>query len=287
MGIVWTGVLEFNATHDGSLSCFSGSDVVCRNPAARIIGGGTASCSSCFLARVDCEADDTIQAAVDNADDGGLVEVSGTCAESVVVRKDDIRIVGVNGATVEPPADSIGFLVLADRVQIEDFTIIGGTAGVNIQQGSSATVLDNTILDSTSVGIFIDSASHGNIQGNTLNSTSGNFSQIFVTGSSSAIISGNIITASSGNGIGAVFASSATVSGNNVSGTAFDGIGVGQNAHIFFNSPNANTVSNPGGTAIFCDFSGSLRVDIEQNLTGAVNLDASCDLTNFFGVPFP
>jgi len=104
-----------------------------------------------------------------------------------------------------------------------------------------------------------------------------------VEGSSAANVFDNIITASSGTGIDAVSASSVIAGGNTVSGTVFNGISVAQNAHMFLNSPN--TVNNPD--AIGCGFSGGLRVDTVQNITGTVFLDPGCDLTNFNAVPFP
>jgi hypothetical protein len=36
------------ATHDGDMTCESGSDVFCADPTNQIIGGGTSDCSSCM-----------------------------------------------------------------------------------------------------------------------------------------------------------------------------------------------------------------------------------------------
>ena len=159
---------------------------------------------------------------------------------------------------------------------------MGGASGVRISNGSSAIVVDNQILNSTSVGIGISGGSYAFIDDNDLDSTMSNFSQIFVDFSASADIINNTITASSGTGISSVFASSVRVGGNNVSGTANRGIEVIQNAHMWFDS--ANTVNNPGGQAIFCGFSGGLRVDAAQNTMGTVILDPGCDLTDPGGV---
>ena len=161
---------------------------------------------------------------------------------------------------------------------------MGGARGVAIADGSSGRVENNQILNSTSVGIHISNSSYAQITGNVLDSTSGNFSQIFVAESSAARVFNNTITASSGSGIDAVFASSVTAGGNNVSGTAGFGLQVQQNAHMFLPSPN--TVNNPGGHAISCGFSGGLRVDAVQNTTGVVSLDPHCDVTDFFDL-FP
>ncbi len=230
---------------------------------------------------VDCDNGESIQDAVDKAREGVDINVSGTCNEAVVIQGDHLHIVGNNVATIMPPAGTTAFRVVStDNVVIEGFTIWGGAGGVGIFGGSSAYIRDNQIHDSTSVGIHIVNSSFAGVIRNLLHSTSGNFSQIRVEGSSAANVFDNIITASSGTGIDAASASSVRAGGNTVSGTVRAGISVAQNAHMFLPAPN--TVNT-----IFCGFSGSLRVDTVQNITGTVFLDPGCDLTNFNAVPFP
>jgi len=184
-----------------------------------------------------------------------------------------------------PPAGLTAFLVVrTDNVIIEGFNILGAGIGVSIINGSSARILDNQIHDSTSVGILIDGGSYAAVRRNSLHSTSGNFSQIFVERSSTAKVTGNTITASSGSGIDARSASSVSASGSNsVSGTLGFGLSVQQNSHMALGAGNVvNT--------IFCGVSGSLEVDEVQIITGgagAVSLDAGCDLTNNSGAAFP
>ena len=233
---------------------------------------------------VFCNQGHSLQDAIDRATEGALIDVFGTCNEAVVVQTGGLRIFG-GAATLNPPAGSTGISVeFADNVRIHNFEIIGGGIGIQILRGSSVLVINNTIRESTDVGLQIASGSYGEINGNFFHSTSGNFAQIQVTGSSSARLNNNIITSSSGTGGGieAAWASSVTARFNDISGTA-RGIRVRQNAHLFLGS--SNTVPT-----IFCGFSGSLRVDTAQTITGgagAVNLDPHCDLTVATGVIFP
>ena len=233
---------------------------------------------------VDCDNGESIQDAVDKARETANINVSGTCFERVSIQRDHIHILGNIVAIIMPPAGMFAFNVLAtDNIRIQGFTILGGAGGFNIARGSSAFIFDNEILDSTSEGIRLVGNSSAQVQRNSLHSTSGNSSQIFVTGSSEAFVGDNTITASSGSGIEASNASSVTAGGNSVSGTAGFGIAVQQNAHMgLFTENTVNT--------IFCGFSGSLEVDEVQFITGgagAVSLDAGCDLANFSGAAFP
>ena len=230
---------------------------------------------------VDCDQGDSIQDAVDKAREGVDINVSGTCNETVLIQSDHLHIIGNNGATIMPPAGTTAFRVLStDNVAIDGFIILGGAGGVGIFGGSSAHIRDNQIHDSTSVGILISSSSYAAVRRNSLHSTSGNFSQIFVTESSAALVVDNTITASSGGGIEARSASSVTAGGNTVSGTAGFGILVQQNSHMTLQ--NTNTVNT-----ISCSVSGSLEVDEVQSITVGATLDPGCDLSNFSGVPFP
>ncbi len=179
-------------------------------------------------------------------------------------------------------------IVHGSRASITENLITGASAGVYIDHGSSAQVFDNEITGSTSVGIFVNGSSYGEIRDNTLASSfTDNFSQIFVTGSSAADVSNNIITASGGSGVASGFASNITAGGNNISGTASAGIMVEQNAHLFLSAEN--TVGNSAlEQAIYCGATGSLRVDASQTITtGFVVLMPGCEITNYSGVPFP
>ena len=228
---------------------------------------------------VFCDQGQSIQDAVDRAQEGAFINVSGTCNEAVVIRKDRITIFTFNDATIMPPAESPAFLVqFADMVRIFKFNIVGGGIGFFVSLGSSAVIANNQISD-TSLAIGISGGSYAFIANNVLNNNSG---QIGVDGNATADVIDNTITGG-GNGINAASASSVNVGGNNISGTIAHGISVSTNAHMSLISENrVNTIA--------CGFSGSLIVDTNQIITGgagAVFVEEHCDLHVPDGVTFP
>ena len=242
--------------------------------------------------QVKCDQGDSIQDAVNSVDeDGAVIRVFGTCNEQVVIRKDRLRISGVNNPTILPSPGGTAFTVLGDHVEISDLNIIGGTSAVLVTQGSSATITNNRMLDYTGDGIFIAGSSSGSIQDNFLSSTIANRSAIFVVGAANALIDDNTIGASSASGILISAASSALVGCNNISVSTplFAGIFVGQLAHLSLGAC-ANTISNsdPVGSAIFCSKSSSIFAEAAQIITaGAINLHPDCEVFAIPGVTFP
>ncbi len=242
---------------------------------------------------VFCDQGHSLQDKVDKATEGATLDVYGTCNEAVVIRTDSIRIGAFFGQTtnINPPAGSVAFTVLADRVEISDLNITGGTSAVLITDGSSATITNNQILNYTGDGIIIAGASSGSIQDNFLSSTNANNSAIFVVGTASALIDDNTIGASSASGILIAAASSALVGCNNISVSHpfFAGI------HVSFTSQGSlgacpNTISNsdPVGRAIFCSKSSSIFAEAAPIITaGAIDLDPNCEVGAIPGVTFP
>ena len=178
---------------------------------------------------------------------------------------------------------------MADHVEINGFNIIGGESAFLITKGSSATITNNHIFDSTEMAISIIGASHGEISNNDLSSTisrSPLSSQIFVAANGAAEILNNTINASSGLGIVVVANGQAAVNGNNVSVAGFSGIFVGGNSSMVFFA--SNTVNNSGGSTIVCGAGGDLLVLAAQDVTaGTVFVDPDCLLTVDGAVTFP
>ena len=241
--------------------------------------------------QVKCDQGDSIQDAVNSVDeDGAVIRVFGTCNEQVVIRKDRLRISGVNNPTILPSPGGTAFTVLGDHVEISDLNIIGGTSAVLVTQGSSATITNNRMLDYTGDGIFIAGSSSGSIQDNFLSSTIANRSAIFVVGSASAGIEGNTIDASSASGILIAATSTALVGCNDISvfHPFFAGIHVTQTAQLSLGAC-ANIISNsdPLGRAIFCSQNSSIFVEVDQTTTDAIDLHPNCEVGAIPGVTFP
>jgi len=90
-----------------------------------------------FITSVDCSAGGTIadvfndrraQAAV-----GVYIEVRGTCVENVSIMRNDVTIVGRDGATIEAPTGAVMF-VTAQNTRL-DFLTIRGQIAVHVRHG--------------------------------------------------------------------------------------------------------------------------------------------------------
>ena len=214
---------------------------------------------------MNCDNGQSIQTAVNNTREGGVIEVYGTCNEKVVITR-GVILNGLGSANVNGPPRSFGTFTVrggASGVRISGFNITG-EQGVRIEQGASATVRDNFIDGSTSIGILIGSGSYGLVQD-------------------------NIITNSSNSGIHISGASSAQVGGNTMSGTAPGGASVGllviHNSYLQLIS--ANTIMN-NHTGFHCDYGAAVSV-VEQSFSGndtAVQT-FSCEVQKPAAVPFP
>ena len=269
------------------------------------------------VAQVDCDNEQSIQAAVDNAPEGGLIQVSGTCSEAVTVVTDRVSITAVGGAMITPPAGfPPAFSVVARGVEIRDFQInassgsygiivsLGGSAhlkgndlrgvGIRLDGGSTAVLDSNKITDSADIGADIEQNSYARLVDNIISNSS--TAGVFIRGSSAALLSGSDITDARFSGVGVVEASSATMGGNTVTDNGDAGVQVDMNSAISLVSfaGGANTiVRNQWG--VLCQPSGAVVVAVAQmfggptgNAAGNVEVKAGCDVNNFNSVPaFP
>ena len=206
---------------------------------------------------------DTIQSAVDAADPYDTIRVrAGTYAEQVTVGpgKDGVRLLAQgNGVIVTTPANAVSPLAIVDvtgaiNVTIAGFTIAGPVtvddlgAGILIENGGSATISDNRVLD-----IRTDPLS-GDQFGNAIQV--GGFLPDGTPTPGRATITGNLVARYQKTGV-VVFnpGSSAAVSGNTIVGVgptdviAQNGVQVsdGATARVSDNTITGN-VYTPAGT---------------------------------------
>ncbi len=213
---------------------------------------------------VKCDKDKTIQAAVDDAVDGDIIEVSGTCTEIVTITTDGITVRGGSGTLM-------GGIIVdgAQRVVIDNLTIDGSTNaerldGVRAQNNAQVTVRNSTIQNHTRNWVVIVAASSGLIEVNTItvNEADGADSGVVVSQGSFALLRGtaenptqtitsDLASGNFGNSLGVFNDSNARVNGGNLivgTGNAA-AIGVFNDASIRLQN-GLNTVLNIGGTAI-------------------------------------
>ncbi|GAI09887.1 unnamed protein product, partial [marine sediment metagenome] len=112
---------------------------------------------------------DTIQAAVDAADNGDTILVHpGTYEESVVVDVENLTLIGVGDPVLDASDCYSGFSIQASGVTIDSFTVMNATSdGIRVYdeniEGGSVTIRNN-VIGNNPEGILFD----GNISNSTI-----------------------------------------------------------------------------------------------------------------------
>ena len=115
----------------------------------------------------DIELSHSLQAAIDEAEEDGIVEASeGTFDESVTVDVKNLTVqgAGVDETTVTTDAFETVFAVQSANVTIEAFTFESGDTG--IESNASLTVSENKFVD-LETGIIVQDAGGAEVDGNT------------------------------------------------------------------------------------------------------------------------
>jgi parallel beta-helix repeat protein len=233
---------------------------------------------------VTCTGSGTpLQAAIDAANPGDTITVTGPCSENVVIAayQNNITLDGGGLATIDGiVSTSPTILSLGREITITGFTITGGSPGILVDRGGTARIDGNTIENTAGFGIALGLNSGATIINNTIQSNLngiglaenssariGLFSHgdtvakpntiqnngvfgIFVAGSSYALIVGNMISNNTVGGVGVVSASQADISDNIINGNLY-GILVSQNSGVNLgNDTGALPVNLPNFTTV-------------------------------------
>jgi hypothetical protein len=236
---------------------------------------------------VDCASGDTIARALTRGDDRKslTILISGTCSESVVINRSDIKLAAAApGATVSGPDPAVDTIrVTGSRVTIDGITITGGRNGITgdgapglivqnavvqntgrngitYAHGASGIVDNVTVTGNARDGVAIDAA-----QGTVINSQVGQNARMGVgvfNGGSARIgvdnfnnAAGNVISANGSNGIHIVFGSTALIAMNQIigNGTSTDpaALKIGVNlASASADFVGGNTISGNTSTGV-------------------------------------
>jgi parallel beta-helix repeat protein len=197
---------------------------------------------------------------------GDRLLVTGTCNENVSIdpRFNSITLEAQGAATINgPDATANTVLISGKGITIKGFTITGGSRGIIVSRGGSATIDGNTIQNTgsdgiqvsengtariinntiqnnpdTGISIFDNSSAHIGFERGTETTASPNTIQnnatrgILISNHASARIVGNTINGNGDDGIGVARASQAAISSNSINNNAGDGIFVSGNSHI-------------------------------------------------------
>ncbi len=244
--------------------------------------------------KIDCSAGAAIASVLSELKPGDVVLVQGRCRENVLIQSEVQRIVfdGQDKTTIEAlDAGRPAVQVLGREITIRNFTVVGGTFGIAINRGATATLDHNLVRNAMNSGFEVSHNSFARI----VNNTSEHNQQhgILVLGSASvhigivatddkvpgpnqvrdnkldgiqilraatARIIGNTISRNGRNGLTVLQASHADVAGNIFDANAATGIRVVGNsgvnladsAMLLFVHPNTTSVPN-GQFGIQCE----------------------------------
>ena len=228
---------------------------------------------------VDCDAGNTITAALGNVKPGDTVLASGTCKEQVSFAPEMVRITldGQKKTTIQhpgKPAPSPHTVFIRGKdITIKGITVIGGLDGIHLAGPASAELDGNVVVKAARAGIHIDKGSVARILNNTVQE-SGAYG-IDITGVSLAYIgvriprlpalSPNTIRNNGGPGINIERSSSAWIVGNTISNNKGSGIVVHRNAQA---DVIANVINANGGDAIAASYSGGVNLKSEPRSDG-------------------
>ena len=164
-----------------------------RNTTAAGGSGGGATQS------VDCDAGETVQGKIDEAEPGDTIMITGTCHEAVVVDKDDITLDG-GGTAVIDGIDSDAAAIYVDgrqNVTIKGLTVQNGLYGIKLVESAAAWLVDVTA------------------RGSRLKSRHDSGDGIVAVNASSVVLAGTVVADDNArNGLGVYRTSSAIVIGN-------------------------------------------------------------------------
>jgi hypothetical protein len=246
------------------------------------------------ILNVDCDAGGAIASVLSGLKPGDAILVHGTCRENLVIQSEGQRITldGQEKTTIgAPDSRRPAVQVLGREITIRGFIVTGGSFGIAINRGATATLDHNTVRNATNSGFEVSHNSFARIINNTVerNQQHG----ILVLGSASVHIGvlatddqvpgPNVIQDNALDGIEVLRASTARIIGNTISrngrngltvqqashadvaGNAFDanakqgirvignsGVNLADSAMLLFRRPNTTTMSN-GGFGIQCE----------------------------------
>jgi parallel beta-helix repeat protein len=254
---IWRTTFDANGTWDGAWTNITGTSGGSPSPVG-IAGGALRPKTT----TVNCPGD-SLQDAVDAAQTGDVINVTGTCDENVVIGEEKQRLTldGGNVATIDGDSNSRTLTVRGSKgIRIQNFTITGGAGGILMLQGSSGVINNNNIHDTGGEGVVIQESSSSRIVNNNIHNNprdgitihENSTARIGFYITSDSVPSPNTIQSNGGRGISVLRTSHAQIVSNNISDNASDGIGVFRLSHadIASNTINHNGTGAGGGHGI-------------------------------------
>lgn len=233
---------------------------------------------------VDCDAGNTITAALTTTKPGDTMLVSGTCKEQVSVNPEITRITldGQKKTTVQHPGGQTASVhavyIRGKEITIKGFTVTGGQDGIHLSGPASALIDGNLVTKNAGRGIHIDKGSVARILNTTVEQSGG--IGIDITGASYAYIGvfiprvaalgPNTIRNNGGPGINIERTAGAWIVGNTIDNNKESGIAVHRNAQA---DVLANVINANGGDAITISYNSGVNFSSEPRKDGPNRTD--------------
>jgi parallel beta-helix repeat protein len=199
-----------------------------------------------------------------------VVTVKGTCAENVVIERDDVTLLadaaggGIDATDATRPAILVNG---ARRARIEGLSIRGGLYGVRVTGSGAARIVDVRVREAAEDGIRVDGSSSAEIDDSTVESNA----QAGITVRASATVRGSTVRNNGLSGVtahrgGYVFLGgtqgTAICCGNLIENNGFDGVTVADTAGaiLFGNTIRGNGRGGGGRFGVLIVDGASVRL---------------------------
>lgn len=235
---------------------------------------------------VDCgSGGNGVGAAIQSANPGDTVSVTGSCNENVLIKNEKQRVIIDGGGSASITAASgIIWTVRGKGILIQGFTITGGDNGISVERGSNAVINNNTIQSATNRGILVRELAFAVIKNNTIQNNGSD--GILVSETSTARIgfdhdgetsaSPNLVQNNGGRGIHLQRGSSARIYGNTIQNNGSDGVGVFRLSHADLSS----NVINGNGTVFVPGDNDGNGISTAQNSSVQLGEDNPVDFSD-------
>src|SRR5688572_15707455 len=228
---------------------------------------------------VDCDAGQSINAAVAKVRPGDTILASGTCNEQVSFEAETVRITldGQKKTTIRHPGKPAysphTVYIRGKDIHIKGVTVIGGLDGIHLAGPASAEIDGAVVQKTTRAGIRIDKGSVVRILNTTIEDSGA--MGIDISGVSIAYIGVRIprlpalapvtIRNSNGPGINIERSSDAWIVGNTISSNKGSGIELHRHSRA---DVMANVINGNGGDAITASFGSGINFRSEPRKDG-------------------
>jgi Periplasmic copper-binding protein (NosD) len=239
----------------------------------------SAAAAAAATVSVDCDAGNTVMAALAGVKPGDTVLVSGTCNEQVSFAPELVRITldGQKKTTIRHPGKSAPsphtVFIRGKDITVKGLTVTGGLDGIHLSGPASAELEGNVVVKAARAGIHIDKGSVVRILSNTLQENGAygidiagvSLAYIGVRIPRIAALSPNTIRNNGGPGVNIERSSTAWIVGNTISNNKGSGIVAHRNAQadVIANEINAN-----GGDAITASYNSGINLRSEPRSDG-------------------